>query len=130
MNVVKGLTPKQNAFVNEYVKDFNATQAAKRAGYSSRRASEIGYQLLQKTTVIDAIRALQSDIEQQLRLHFLYDAIRAREILYEIMVNPNSLDRDKIVAAKDFLDRAGFKPTDKKELASNNSIELKFVNEI
>ncbi len=32
------LTPKQAAFCNEYFKDFNATQAALRAGYSEATA--------------------------------------------------------------------------------------------
>lgn len=49
------LTPKQQRFVEEYLVDLNATQAAIRAGYSAKRASEIGYQLLQKTTVSEAI---------------------------------------------------------------------------
>ena len=45
------LTKKQATFVAEYLVDLNATQAAIRAGYSKRRASEIAWQLLQKTTV-------------------------------------------------------------------------------
>lgn len=49
------LTPRQERFVEEYLIDLNATQAAIRAGYSSRRASEIAHQLLQKTTVANAI---------------------------------------------------------------------------
>lgn len=49
------LTEKQKRFVEEYLIDLNATQAAIRAGYSVKRASEIGYQLLQKTTVSHAI---------------------------------------------------------------------------
>jgi phage terminase small subunit len=49
------LTKKQQTFVEEYLIDLNATQAAIRAGYSVQRASEIGYQLLQKTTVQTAI---------------------------------------------------------------------------
>ena len=49
------LTEKQQRFVDEYLIDLNATQAAIRAGYSVKRASEIGYQLLQKTTVQQAI---------------------------------------------------------------------------
>ena len=49
------LTPKQQRFVEEYLIDLNATQAAIRAGYSVKRASEIGYQLLQKTTIKNAI---------------------------------------------------------------------------
>jgi phage terminase small subunit len=49
------LTPKQAAFVREYQKDLNATQAAIRAGYSEKSAEVQGYQLLQKTIVKDAV---------------------------------------------------------------------------
>ncbi len=49
------MTPRQSRFVDEYLCDLVASKAAIRAGYSLRRASEIGYQLLQKTTVQDAI---------------------------------------------------------------------------
>ena len=53
---MRELTGKQKRFVAEYRKDFNATQAAIRAGYSARNAESIGYQLLQKTPVSEAIR--------------------------------------------------------------------------
>ncbi len=36
------LTPKQQRFVEEYLIDLNATQAAIRAGYSEKTANEIG----------------------------------------------------------------------------------------
>jgi phage terminase small subunit len=48
--------------------DLNATQAAIRAGYSAARASEIGYQLLQKTPVKAAIEALQKEESRRLGL--------------------------------------------------------------
>ncbi|HGN6738866.1 TPA: terminase small subunit, partial [Pseudomonas aeruginosa] len=48
------LTAKQRRFVAEYLLDLNATQAAIRAGYSKNRASEIGYQLLQKPDITSA----------------------------------------------------------------------------
>ncbi len=50
------LTERQQRFCDEYLIDLNATQAAIRAGYSEKRASEQAYQLLQKTTVQDYIR--------------------------------------------------------------------------
>ena len=53
--VKRKLTPKQARFVSEYLIDLNATAAATRAGYSTKRASEIGYQLLRKTTVSEEI---------------------------------------------------------------------------
>ena len=49
------MTAKQKRFVEEYLIDLNATQAAIRAGYSPATAQEQGYQLLQKTSVQNAI---------------------------------------------------------------------------
>ena len=49
------LTAKQQRFVDEYLIDLNATQAAIRAGYSTDTAMEQGYQLLQKTSVSNAV---------------------------------------------------------------------------
>src|SRR5215208_4155617 len=49
------LTPKQERFVGEYLKDLNATQAAIRAGYSPSSAAEIGYENLRKPQMATAI---------------------------------------------------------------------------
>lgn len=49
------LSAKQKRFVEEYLIDLNATQAAVRAGYSCKTAMEQGYQLLQKTSVQQAV---------------------------------------------------------------------------
>ena len=51
------LTGKQARFVEEYLIDLNATQAAIRAGYSKRTAEWQGPQLLGKTHVATAIGA-------------------------------------------------------------------------
>ncbi|EMN5847426.1 terminase small subunit [Enterobacter hormaechei] len=62
-----GLTAQQRLFVAEYLKDGNATQAAIRAGYSKKSAEQIGYQLLQKTSVAQAIAQQQkASIERTL----------------------------------------------------------------
>ena len=58
------LTPKQSAFVDQYMIDFNATQAAERAGYSKRTANEQGARLLANVSVrshIDKRREKQSE---------------------------------------------------------------------
>jgi len=55
---VNGLPAKQWAFVQEYVEDLNITEAAKRAGYSEATATQIGWQLLQKPDVVQAIEDL------------------------------------------------------------------------
>ncbi len=45
------LTPKQQRFVEEYVIDCNATQAAIRAGYSEKTAQSIGAENLTKPVI-------------------------------------------------------------------------------
>jgi phage terminase small subunit len=56
---VAKLTPKQRRFIEEYLIDLNATQAAIRAGYSVKNAGKIGPELLGKTRIKEAIdRAL------------------------------------------------------------------------
>ena len=50
------LTLKQQRFVDEYLIDLNATQAAIRAGYSKRTAEQQGFQLLKKTSVQAAVQ--------------------------------------------------------------------------
>lgn len=52
----KSLTPKQSAFVREYLIDMNAKQAAIRAGYSKKTAEWQGPQLLGKTHVSEIIK--------------------------------------------------------------------------
>ena len=48
---VAKLTPKQQRFVEEYLVDLNATQAAIRAGYSERTAEVIGHENLRKPKI-------------------------------------------------------------------------------
>lgn len=48
-------------FVKEYLIDLNATQAAIRAGYSVRSAVKIGWQLLQKPRIADAIAKAKAE---------------------------------------------------------------------
>lgn len=54
------LTPKQQRFVDEYLVDLNATQAALRAGYSANTAQRIGSENLSKPLVAEAIFAAKS----------------------------------------------------------------------
>lgn len=59
--MAKKLTPKQQAFVAEYLVDLNATQAAVRAGYSEKTANEQGARLLANVSVADAIALAQAE---------------------------------------------------------------------
>ena len=55
-----GLTAKQAVFCAEYLKDFNATKAAIRAGYSRVTACQAGYENLQRPKIKKRIRELVS----------------------------------------------------------------------
>ncbi len=56
------LAPKQLRFIDEYLIDFNATQAAIRAGYSAKTASSIAFTLLRKVEIQEAIVAKQREL--------------------------------------------------------------------
>lgn len=56
------MNDKQQRFVQEYVKDFNATQAAIRAGYSERTAQEQGSRLLSQVMVQEAIDERRAEV--------------------------------------------------------------------
>lgn len=61
------LTDKQRLFCLYYVRCFNSTKAAIKAGYSRNTAMEQGYQLLQKTSVREEIHRLkQSRLNREL----------------------------------------------------------------
>ena len=59
------LTPKQRAFVNEYVKDLNATQAAIRAGYSEKTARFVAAENLSKPNIQKAIQEARDAREKR-----------------------------------------------------------------
>ncbi len=56
------LTPKQQRFVEEYLTDLNATQAAIRAGYSAKTAEVIGYENLRKPHIQKYLNELYSSM--------------------------------------------------------------------
>jgi phage terminase small subunit len=75
------LTGKQERFVQEYLIDLNATQAATRAGYSARTANEQGSRLLANVSVRSAIedakakRAERTEITQDYVLTTIQETI-------------------------------------------------------
>jgi len=53
------MTPKQRRFVEEYLVDLNAAEAARRAGYSKRSAPQQGCRLLSDVAIAAAIAKAQ-----------------------------------------------------------------------
>lgn len=56
------MTTKRKLFVREYLVDFNATQAAIRAGYAEKTANRTGHKLLTFADVQHAVTQAVSDI--------------------------------------------------------------------
>lgn len=87
------LNEKQQAFCREYIKDCNASAAARRAGYSEKTAGQIGDQLLKKLQIQEYITKLRAPIEAAAK--FTYeDACR---IVADIATN-GERDSDRVRA--------------------------------
>ena len=69
---MKKLQGKQQKFVDEYIKDLNATQAAIRAGYSKKTANRIASQNLSKVVIQLAIQAKQQELAAEDKIDALY----------------------------------------------------------
>lgn len=66
-----GLTPKQRAFADEYIRNRgNATAAAKEAGYSERYIDTNASKLLRNTRISDYIKEMTKDVLEKRK----YDA--------------------------------------------------------
>lgn len=107
------MTQQQKMFADEFIKrrckHGSAKEAAIEAGYSEKTAASIAYNLLQRDDVRDYIQERRSRLADELREEFLFDAIEAREVMNGILKDERAEDRDRLKAAIDFLDRAGFR---------------------
>lgn len=74
------LTNQQQRFVEEYLLDLNATQAATRAGYSRKTAKSQGQRLLTKVDVQKAITSAQRARSSRVQIDSNYVLMRLVEI--------------------------------------------------
>jgi phage terminase small subunit len=82
------LTPKQERFIEEYLVDLNATQAAIRAGYSEATAYSIGHECLKKPEVAAALRDARRQRAQRLQL-------TADDVLLELWLIATTAERTR-----------------------------------
>ena len=125
--VVIVLNEQRKLFVDEYIKlrCKNAKQAAINAGYSQKSAQSQASQILNDPNVQEYLQQRKNEISQDLKQEFIFDALEARKVMFDILNNPEAADRDRIAVAKDFLDRAGFKPVD--EVNLNGEVKNPFA---
>ncbi len=62
------LKEKHERFAREYVIDYNATQAAVRAGYSEKTAKQQGSRLLTNADILARVRELQAETVKRLAI--------------------------------------------------------------
>ena len=100
------LTEQRKNFVEAYCWLGNRTLAAKEAGYKDSPS------LVNQASKLK--RELSAEISEELRSSFMNAAPKALSILMDLAENSTS-DSVKFQASKDLLDRAGFRPIDRRE---------------
>ena len=100
------LTEQRKNFVEAYCRLGNGTLAAREAGY------KVSSSLANQASKLK--RELSGEIAEELRSSFMNAAPKALSILMDLAENSAS-DSVKFQAAKDLLDRAGFRPIDRRE---------------
>ena len=127
---VREATRQQKLFIDEFLKLRKKQQglAAIRAGYSAKSADSQAYQLLQNPIVLRYLHEREKAITQELQEEFVFDAIEARKVMNKILNNDEARDIDRITVARDFLDRAGFKPTDKVEQSGDIGLSIRWAD--
>lgn len=101
------LNPQQKAFIREYIKDNNGTQAAIRAGYSKRTARQQATRLLAhvhiRAEIDKLLEKLQNEaiLTKQQALSIL--SKQAKGDLTDLMNEYGRLDKEKLLSAKGML---------------------------
>ena len=87
------LTAKQQRFVEEYLVDLNATQAAIRAKYSKKTACSIAAENLRKPQILQAIIVKQRTRRQESELSELWVLQRLEELAERCLQHRPVLDK-------------------------------------
>ena len=86
------MSPLQVRFVEEYLLDLNAAEAARRAGYSKRTANQKGYELRQKPEIQEAIiiakkaRSERTEVDQDWIIERLVENVERAMTVEPVMV--------------------------------------------
>ena len=79
------LTNKQKKFIQEYLIDLNGTQAAIRAGYSKKRADQIGFENLRKPDIRSALEKAQQKQQERTQITADYVLTSIRSVAQRCM---------------------------------------------
>ena len=99
------LTEQRQIFIKEFCRLGDHVQAARRAGYSEKTIANQACKLK---------RELASEIREELTLNFITHAPKALQTLKELAESSPS-ESVRLQAARDLLDRAGYKAVERRE---------------
>lgn len=112
------ITEKQKKFVEEYLIDLNATQAAIRAGYSIKNAGKIGHELLEKTRI-------SNEVTKKIAERSRRTGINADRVLIEL-AKIAFVNADDVIESKDATLKEN---ASRDDLAAIQSIKVKTFGE-
>jgi uncharacterized small protein (DUF1192 family) len=117
------LTAKQKRFIEEYLIDLNATQAAIRAGYSKKTAYSIGEENLRKPVIKAEIERLQTETSNKLQVTketLINDLLTIKDLcLTNPRVTHNSIKAIEVIAKM-----LGLNAAEKQEVTFSGPIDI------
>lgn len=122
------LTPKQKAFADEFLKCGNATEAAKRAGYSEQSARQMGTENLSKQSISSYIQERQKQIDDEriadiAEIQRFYSSVLRGEVKDQFGLDASLETR--IAAGRELMKRF-----EKAESNKNDSCGITIINNI
>ena len=121
MEKVKQLNTKQMNFCNQYLKDFNATKAAIRAGYSEKSAYSQGHDLLKIPEISENIKAISQSNFKSIGL----DVERIIAEIASIAFSDDSSTKEKLHALEVLLK---YQDLIKDEDSEDNTFTVEFIH--
>jgi phage terminase small subunit len=88
------MTEKRRRFVDEYLKDLNATQAAIRAGFSAKTAGAAGARLLKDVRIASEIEQKKQERSDEIRVDQQYVVRNLTEIVERCLERAPVMVRD------------------------------------
>ena len=86
------LNPKRRAFIEHYLQTWNATEAARRAGYSERSAYSQGHRLLKNAEVQEAIQKRLAELKMSADEVLVRLSAQARADISEFVTQYGAID--------------------------------------
>jgi phage terminase small subunit len=116
MSDVKELTQKQKLFCEYYIEEWNASESARRAGYSLKTAGSMGSENLKKPEINAYIKELQCDIEKIAKVSRLKILNAYKDIAFSDLITSDP--KDELKALDSISKMLGYNDAEKFDITS------------